>query len=138
MPNTKMVTEETQALMLALYPKYQSLQRDGSVSMSANEAQQLLKIHKELFNGQLFCTTCPPAILKAVEMCFRDYEVEPKVSEDVERLVWRNSKKYVFAGTNKQRKKLKQVFGNDFTETVTGPIVIELKNMGYLNWFKEV
>jgi len=178
MPYQKMVTEEIQAKMAAIYPHYQALQRDGSVSMSANETQQLLDIHKALFS-QNFCTTCPPAILKALEMCFRHYEDTQKVSFDIEEtypkpmtievlgqteVEWLNSnssvkaaflspedaatqvaaikaieaKKYVFAGTNKQRKKLKQVFGNDFTETVTGFIVVDLKDMGYLNWFKEV
>lgn len=143
MPSPKVVTEEIQAKMAALYPKYECLQRDGSVSLSANEAQILLEIHKHLF-GANFCTTCPPAILKAVDMCFRDYDKtedlflwDKKVDESIEGAL----KKYTFIGTNKQWKQLKQAFPELKRETELSQSSIRFANIkasGWAGWFKEV
>lgn len=144
----KETPEEIQEKMKALYPKYEQLQRDGSVSMSANEAQDLLSIHKHLFNGQNFCTTCPPAILKAVEVCFRNYRNE-FISEGVKEELMDLGKQFdellvdsiglpmKFIGTKKQAKEIKAQFP-EFNKNETIGSKSEILTDRFKDWFKEV
>lgn len=147
------ISEEIQEKMKGLYHRYQQLQRDGSVTIKANEAQDLLAINKALF-GTNFCTTCQDAILFALAACFRNYHIEEmhkkefygidiyeptkhNLTEEFNNADIETRALVKFIGTKNQAKQIKAAF-HQFNKTETIPSNSEILTEQFKSWFKEV